>query len=98
MVAGARPRSFVQVRAEFLQYPLNTGHRGRSGGLAFDEALFLKPAYYVRQSDTVAPFETAVLGAMAQECFFMCGRNFIDGGALPAQPPTELVNEERFFQ
>ena len=68
---------FLQVRPVFLQDPLNTGHLGRSGGLAFDEAFFLKPACYVRQSDTVAPLGTAALGAMAQECFFMCGRNLI---------------------
>src|SRR5262249_33885676 len=88
---------FVQIRAVFVQYPLNTGHLRRSRGLAFDEAFFLKPACYVRQSDTVAPFETAALSAMAQECFFMCGRNFIDRDALPAQPPTKLVDEERFL-
>jgi hypothetical protein len=88
---------FVQVRPVFLQHPINSGRLDRSRGPAFDNAFFLKPARYVGQSDPVATLKTTASGAIAQECFFMRGRNLIDRDTFPAQPPTELVDEKCFL-
>src|SRR5216684_2040914 len=89
--------NYVQARPVFLQYAVNTGRLDRSRGPAFDDAFLLKPVRYAGQSVTVAALETTVLGAVAQERFFMCTRNLINRNALAVQPPTELVDEERFL-
>jgi hypothetical protein len=85
---------FVQIRPVFLQHRINSRRLGRSRGRAFDDAFFPKPARHAGQSDPVATLETAASGAMAQECFFMRGRNPVDRDAFPVQQSTELGDEK----
>src|SRR5581483_8997148 len=87
----------AQVRPVFLQDPLDSGRLDRRRGLAFDDAFFLKPASYPGQGDAVAAYQTTASGAMAQECFFMCGGNLTDRNAFPAQPSAEFADEERLL-
>src|SRR6516164_1086971 len=88
---------FVQVRPVFQQDPVNSGSLDRSCGPAFDDAFFLEPTRYVGQSDAAAGDGTSVLCAMAQERFFMRGRNLLDRDTFPAQPSAEFADEERLL-
>src|SRR5258708_2087080 len=85
---------FVQIRLVVLQYPINLGRLGRSDKLAFDDAVFLKPACYAGQRDRVAPLGATALGVIAQERFFMFGRDFASRDLLSTQPPAELTDEK----
>ncbi len=85
---------FVQIRPVFVQYPINLGRLGRSDKLAFDDAVFPKPACYAGQRDRVAPLGATALAIMAQERFFMFGCDFASCDLLSTQPPTELTDEK----
>src|SRR6516225_6403804 len=94
---GSQTSDFAQVRPVFLQYPVNSGRLDGRRRPAFDDAFFPKPARYAGQRDAVTPYGATALGSIAQECFFMCNRNLIDRDTFLAQPPTELIDEERFL-
>lgn len=84
----------MQIELVFLHDPIDIGRVGRRDKLAFDDAVFLKPVCYAGQRDMVALLGATALGIIAQERFFMFGRDLASRNLLLGQPPAELADEK----